>query len=101
MSGRFAPLHHPLTPACRLVGVLGSVVEIAALAMFHTWWTLAPGSAQHNKLSARPGRRALVRRKGLQDVEGNIAAQANERVGSCHRRDACCCNIEVTGIAPV
>ena len=31
------PLHRPLTPACRLVGVLGSVVSVATLTVFHTW----------------------------------------------------------------
>jgi hypothetical protein len=37
MTRRFEPLHAPLTLACRLMGVLRAVVEIAVLTVFHTW----------------------------------------------------------------
>ena len=36
MPGGFKPLHPSLPLACRLVGILRAVVEIAVLAMFHT-----------------------------------------------------------------
>src|SRR5258706_11750871 len=35
------PLHTPLPLTCRLVGVLRAIIEIAVLAMFHSWKDLA------------------------------------------------------------
>jgi hypothetical protein len=41
MAGRLESLHAPLTLACGLMRVLGAVVEIAMLAVFHPWENLA------------------------------------------------------------
>jgi hypothetical protein len=45
MTGRFDPLHAPLPLARGLMGILGAIIEIAMLAMFHTggrWLLSAP-----------------------------------------------------------
>ena len=45
MAGGLEALHDPLTLAGRLVGILGAVVQIAALAVLHTRQHLALGRA--------------------------------------------------------
>src|SRR5262245_54608817 len=43
MAGRFEPLHAPLPLARRPMRWLTSIIEVATLAMFHTWQQLAFG----------------------------------------------------------
>src|SRR5262245_36674072 len=45
MTRRFEPLHAALALARRLMGVLGAVIEIAVLTMFHTGQYLPLGGA--------------------------------------------------------
>src|SRR5215510_7197232 len=45
LARAFEPLHALLSLACRLVRVLGTIVEIPILAMFHPWQDLALGGS--------------------------------------------------------